>query len=104
MGQAQEAVAGSAGLPLTLVDGITVATGAYPTRDRLLSLAHRTDAVAEDAAVAPQVLPTPVTQRVDLGLTAVTSSTATSSTATPSTATASGGCCGGGASGGSGCC
>ncbi|HOF38241.1 MAG TPA: arsenite efflux transporter metallochaperone ArsD [Dermatophilaceae bacterium] len=87
-------VAGSAGLPLTLVDGVTVATGAYPTRDRLLSLAHRTDAVAEDAAVATQVLPTPVTQRVDLGLTAVTSSTAP----------ASGGCCGGGASGGSGCC
>lgn len=97
-------VAGSAGLPLTLVDGITVATGAYPTRDRLLSLAHRTDAVAEDAAVATQALPTPASQRVDLGLTAVTSSTATPSTATASTATASGGCCGGGASGGSGCC
>lgn len=29
-------VAGSAGLPLTTVDGVTVLTGAYPTRDQLL--------------------------------------------------------------------
>jgi hypothetical protein len=28
-------VAGSEGLPLTLVDGVTVMTGAYPTRDQL---------------------------------------------------------------------
>jgi len=104
-------VAGSAGLPLTLVDGITVATGAYPTRDRLLSLAHRAeDAVdAEETSVAAQALPTPTTARVDLGLTAVTSSASTSSASTSSastsrTSTASGGCCGGGASGGSGCC
>jgi hypothetical protein len=41
-------VAGSAGLPLTLVDGITVATGAYPTRDRLLSLAHRAEDAEDD--------------------------------------------------------
>jgi protein-tyrosine-phosphatase len=32
-------VAGSAGLPLVLVDGVTVATGAYPDRSRLESLA-----------------------------------------------------------------
>jgi hypothetical protein len=99
-------VAGSAGLPLTLVDGITVATGAYPTRDRLLSLAHRAEDAedAEETSVAAQALPTPTTARVDLGLTAVTSSTPTSSASTSSTSTASGGCCGGGASGGSGCC
>jgi uncharacterized membrane protein YgcG len=101
-------VAGSAGLPLTLVDGITVATGAYPTRDRLLSLAHRAED-AEETSVAAQALPTPTTARVDLGLTAVTSSASTSSASTSSastsrTSTASGGCCGGGASGGSGCC
>lgn len=29
-------VAGSEGLPLTTVDGVTVLTGAYPTRDQLL--------------------------------------------------------------------
>ena len=29
-------VAGSEGLPLTIVDGVTVLTGAYPTRDQLL--------------------------------------------------------------------
>jgi uncharacterized membrane protein YgcG len=102
-------VAGSAGLPLTLVDGITVATGAYPTRDRLLSLAHRAEDAedaedAEETSVAAQALPTPTTARVDLGLTAVTSSTSTSSASTSRTSTASGGCCGGGASGGSGCC
>ena len=32
-------VAGSAGLPLTLVDGVTVMTGAYPTRAQLLAYA-----------------------------------------------------------------
>lgn len=32
-------VAGSAGLPLTLVDGVTVTTGRYPTRDELRALA-----------------------------------------------------------------
>jgi hypothetical protein len=95
-------VAGSAGLPLTLVDGVTVATGGYPSRERLLSLAGRSDAdaVAVAAAVSTQALPTPTAARVDLGLTAATRSTATTST----TATASGGCCGGGDSGGSGCC
>ena len=32
-------VAGSDGLPLTLVDGVAVATGTYPTRDQLLKFA-----------------------------------------------------------------
>lgn len=32
-------VAGSEGLPLTLVDGVTVATGTYPTRDQLVKFA-----------------------------------------------------------------
>mgnify|MGYP003599712135 FL=1 len=32
-------VAGSAGLPLTLVDGVTVATGTYPSREQLLTYA-----------------------------------------------------------------
>ncbi len=32
-------VAGSAGLPLVLVDGVTVLTGAYPDRDQLLAWA-----------------------------------------------------------------
>lgn len=32
-------VAGSEGLPLTLVDGVTVAAGAYPTRERLARMA-----------------------------------------------------------------
>ena len=32
-------VAGSEGLPLTLVDGVTVATGTYPSRDQLLKFA-----------------------------------------------------------------
>ena len=74
-------VAGSAGLPLTLVDGVTVATGSYPSRARLLQLAGRTDST--------QSAPDSVSARVDLGLTAVTSGAAASS----------GGCCGG-----SGCC
>lgn len=32
-------VAGSEGLPLTIVDGVTVATGEYPSRERLLAFA-----------------------------------------------------------------
>jgi arsenite-transporting ATPase len=32
-------VAGSEGLPLTLVDGVTVVAGAYPTRSQLLTFA-----------------------------------------------------------------
>ncbi|MFN3341004.1 MAG: arsenic metallochaperone ArsD family protein, partial [Dietzia sp.] len=35
-------VAGSEGLPLTTVDGVTVLTGAYPSRDQLLRYAGLT--------------------------------------------------------------
>jgi hypothetical protein len=40
-------VAGSEGLPLTLVDGVTVMTGSYPARDQLLRFA------GVDAQVVP---------------------------------------------------
>lgn len=40
-------VAGSDGLPLTLVDGVTVLTGRYPTRQQLLTF----------AGLAPEVVP-----------------------------------------------
>lgn len=43
-------VAGSAGLPLVLVDGITVATGAYPDRARLESLAQSASRAPEAGA------------------------------------------------------
>ncbi len=48
---------GSSGLPLTVVDGVTVATGAYPTRETLLEL----------AGLGPQREAS--VQRVELGLT-----------------------------------
>lgn len=44
-------VAGSAGLPLTLVDGVTVVTGTYPTRDQLLRYAGLVSAAAAPAGV-----------------------------------------------------
>lgn len=37
-------VAGSEGLPLTTVDGVTVLTGRYPTRDQLVKFAGLSDA------------------------------------------------------------
>lgn len=82
-------VAGSAGLPLTLVDGVTVATGSYPSRGRLLQLAGRVDSAPDSPA------------RVDLGLTPVSApATTTGSPGDAASAPASsGGCCGGG-----GCC
>lgn len=52
-------VAGSEGLPLTMVDGVTVATGRYPARDQLLRY----------AGLAGVAAPAGVT---GLGLTAVT--------------------------------
>jgi len=58
---------GSKGLPLTVVDGVTVAAGTYPTKQSLLELAG----LAEPSA--------PASQRLDLGLTEKTA----------------GGCCGG---------
>ena len=60
---------GSKGLPLTVVDGVTVATGAYPSRAQLLTFAG-----LGEAAVEPQ-------SRPELGL-----------------SEKSGGCCGGSAS------
>jgi hypothetical protein len=50
-------VAGSDGLPLTLVDGITVQTGSYPAREQL----ERYAGLAGDTA-APPVVPEGVTQ------------------------------------------
>jgi hypothetical protein len=57
---------GSKGLPLTVVDGVTVATGTYPSRDELLSFAG----LGDPTTVEPG--------RSELGLTVK-----------------SGGCCGG---------
>jgi hypothetical protein len=70
-------VAGSGGLPLVLVDGVTVLTGRYPTRDELRAWAGPGTATAAPAVVT--LLPL-----VD---------------ATASDARDDGGCCGGG-----GCC
>jgi len=47
-------VAGSEGLPLTTVDGVTVLTGAYPTRDQLLRYTGLTQ--------APVVVPSGTTE------------------------------------------
>ena len=58
---------GSKGLPLTVVDGVTVSTGSYPTRQALLDLA---------GLGAPETAPA---TRLELGL----------------TETAVSGCCGG---------
>lgn len=99
-------LAGSAGLPLTLVDGVTVATGSYPSRMRLLQLAGC--AAAPDSAPdsaggtasgsdAPDSTPTP-SGRADLGLTAVSTLSAVSTMSADASAS-SGGCCGSG-----GCC
>jgi hypothetical protein len=63
-------VAGSDGLPLTVVDGVTVAAGTYPDRESLLRF-------AKVGGV------TPPAGAVDLGLTSVSAS-------------AGGGCCGSG--------
>jgi hypothetical protein len=48
---------GSKGLPLTVVDGVTVTTGSYPTKEALLDLAG----LGAPAAAS--------TQRLELGLT-----------------------------------
>lgn len=47
-------VAGSGGLPLTVVDGVTVATGKYPSRDQLLTYAGLNR--ASEPTVAPLVM------------------------------------------------
>lgn len=67
-------VAGSEGLPLVLVDGVTAMTGRYPERDQL----------ARWAGLAPVAA-----GRTELGLVQES---------------AAGGCCGGGTTSGSGCC
>lgn len=67
---------GSKGLPLTVVDGVTVATGVYPSREQLLAFAGLGDSTAGAPA------------RTELGLTELGLSEK------------SGGCCGGV----SGCC
>ena len=54
-------VAGSEGLPLTLVDGLTVMTGAYPAREQLMRYAG--------LGAEPQVSTVPAGV-ADLGLTA----------------------------------
>lgn len=43
---------GSRGLPLTMVDGVTVATGTYPSRAQLLSFAGLSDIVVEQQSRA----------------------------------------------------
>ena len=48
-------VAGSEGLPLTTVGGVTVLTGAYPTRDQLLRYAGLTPAPVDVPAGATEV-------------------------------------------------
>jgi len=71
-------VAGSAGLPLVLVDGVTVATGRYPDRAELLRLSGRADAGA--IAASGPTGDAPQTHGPDLGL---------------APASGSGGCCSG---------
>jgi Arsenical resistance operon protein ArsD len=44
-------LAGSEGLPLTMVDGVTVSTGSYPARVQLLRYAGLADAVAAPMGV-----------------------------------------------------
>ncbi|MDY7526943.1 MULTISPECIES: arsenite efflux transporter metallochaperone ArsD [Cryobacterium] len=74
---------GSKGLPLTVVDGVTVATGTYPSRDELLGFAGLGDSSNVASKVASTVASQVEPARSELGLTAK-----------------SGGCCGGA----SGCC
>ena len=68
---------GSKGLPLTVVDGVTVATGTYPTKEALLEFAGLGTPSAASAVS---------TERVDLGLTEKTGKAENTA----------GGCCGGG--------
>jgi len=60
-------VAGSEGLPLTLVDGLTVMTGAYPAREQLIRYAGLGAGAAESAVPAGVAEPGPT----ELGLTEV---------------------------------
>ncbi|MDQ1306490.1 MAG: hypothetical protein QG671_2322 [Actinomycetota bacterium] len=51
-------VAGSEGLPLTIVDGVTVVTGQYPSRERLLAFAGLATATVPAAATEIPLLAT----------------------------------------------
>ena len=84
-------VAGSAGLPLTTVDGVTVMTGGYPDRATLLRFAG-----AGDAADPSDQSPTPV--QAPAGV-ATLQMLQDAPDATGQTAADAGSCCGG-----SGCC
>ena len=61
-------VVGSTGLPLTVVDGVTVATGSYPTRQQLLGFAGLATGVADAATETAR----PPLGLIALGLTAST--------------------------------
>jgi hypothetical protein len=86
-------VAGSGGLPLTLVDGVTVATGSYPDRARLLRFAGVTDTATDDTATDGTATDGTATDDTTAGETApvVPTGAATLVMATP----ASESCCGG---------
>jgi arsenite-transporting ATPase len=61
-------VVGSTGLPLTVVDGVTVATGSYLTRQQLLGFAGLAAASVTDAGTEAAARPS--LGLIDLGLTA----------------------------------
>lgn len=99
-------VAGSEGLPLTLVDGVTVAAGAYPTRERLARMAGLesptdldVDGVDgsdpdEDLCCTPEdAAATGCCSEVALPVVEVTGGCC--SAETPATAATGGGCCSG---------
>lgn len=52
-------LAGSAGLPLTVVDGVTVLTGAYPSREQLTRYAALPDVADSTSASGPALTLTP---------------------------------------------
>lgn len=74
-------VAGSAGLPLVLVDGTTILTGSYPNRDQLARWAGISTPPAAPAA------------GVGLQLTDISETGGCCSTDSGTQATTSGGCC-----------
>jgi hypothetical protein len=86
---------GSMGLPLTVVNGVTVATGSYPNRQQLLAFS------AVDLGAAAPISPAVPTSRPQLGLTEKDSvekkslelKTVDLTSTDPNTADA---CCGGG--------
>jgi len=95
--------AGSEGLPLTTVDGITVMTGTYPTRAQLLKFAGLGAASAASAAgletsaaVAPASAPVarPLLTMIDVSADANTdANTDANADATPGNVCGPSGCC-----------